>query len=209
MQAQSLKEQVYQGILNDILEGVYQPNSIINEKYLIERYEVSKTPIREALVHLCSEGILHNIPRVGYQIAMITPSEIVEMIEYRTIIEIGSLELCFDKITEEQLEELRALNAYAMTLVGSQNPKSHWRVNETFHKTLCSFSQNRFLQKSLEDAMNACTRIANQYFVKLWKDNEKDDGNHFKLVQALEEHDFGKAKEILVLDIALMREKIL
>lgn len=209
MQAGSLKNQVYQGILNDILDGVYKPNTIINEKYLIEQYKVSKTPIREALVQLCSEGILNNIPRFGYQISIISPSEIVEMLEYRKIIEVGALEMCFWKITDEQMEELRKLNHYAMTIEESENPKEHWNVNERFHKTLCSFSGNRYLQKSLDDAMKACTRIANQYFVKVWEDDETGDGNHYELVKALEDKDFQKAKELLIHDIGMMRNKIL
>ena len=209
MQMRSLKDQVYQGILNDILDGVYQPNTIINEKGLIEKYKVSKTPIREALVQLCGEGILNNIPRFGYQISMITPSEIVEMLEYRTIIEVAALEKCFYRITEAQLDELREINAYAQSIATTQNTREHWDINEKFHKVLCSFAENRYLQKSMEDAMKACTRIANQYFVKVWKENQEEDGNHYKLVKALEDKNFEKAKEILIMDIGLMREKML
>lgn len=209
MRSRSLKDQVYQGILNDILDGIYQPNTIINEKQLIEKYKVSKTPIREALVQLCSEGILNNIPRFGYQISMITPSEMVEMVEYRTVIEVAALEKSFDTITEAQLEELRELNAYAKSIATTQNAREHWDTNEKFHKKLCSFAQNRFLQKSMEDAMKTCTRIANQYFVRVWQENQEEDGNHYKLVKALEEKNFELAKEILVGDIALIKEKIL
>lgn len=209
MRSRSLKDQVYQGILNDILDGIYQPNTIINEKQLIEKYQVSKTPIREALVQLCSEGILNNIPRFGYQISMITPSEMVEMVEYRTVIEVAALEKSFDTITEAQLEELRELNAYAKSIATTQNAREHWDTNEKFHKKLCSFAQNRFLQKSMEDAMKTCARIANQYFVRVWQENQEEDGNHYKLVKALEEKNFELAKEILVGDIALIKEKIL
>ena len=50
---QSIKTQVYESVLKDILDGVYQPNAVINEKTLMEKFGVSKTPIREALVQLC------------------------------------------------------------------------------------------------------------------------------------------------------------
>ena len=65
---QSIKELVYEGILNDIIQGVYPANSILNERTLVEKYGGSKTSVREALVQLCSEGILKNIPRYGYQL---------------------------------------------------------------------------------------------------------------------------------------------
>ena len=63
---QSIKELVYEGILNDIIQGVYPANSILNERTLVEKYGVSKTPVREALVQLCGEGILKNIPRYAH-----------------------------------------------------------------------------------------------------------------------------------------------
>ncbi|MGN6711276.1 GntR family transcriptional regulator [Anaerocolumna jejuensis] len=209
MKSQSIKNQVYEGILKDILDGVYQANAIINEKALIDKYNVSKTPVREALVQLCSEGILKNIPRFGYQLSMITPSEIIEMIEFRKIIEVGALEMSFDRLTASHLEELKELNRQAENISKSQDIKVHWEANQMFHRKLCSFCGNRYLQKSLDDSLNFCTRIANQYFVKVWESNEAEDGDHFKIVNSIENKNLEYAKEILIYDIELMKNKIL
>ena len=110
MQGQSIKSQVYEGIMKDILDGVYKANDIINEKTLMEKYGVSKTPVREALVQLCSEGVLNNIPRFGYQLMAILPNQIMEIIEFRKIVELGALETCFPHLTSEQLSQLKRLN---------------------------------------------------------------------------------------------------
>ncbi|MGC6176281.1 GntR family transcriptional regulator [Lacrimispora sp. 38-1] len=209
MQGQSIKTQVYEGILKDILDGVYQANEIINEKNLIDKYQVSKTPVREALVQLCGEGVLNNIPRFGYQLSLITPGEIIETIEFRKIIEVGALERCFDKISEAQLNELRELNEQAAKIIECQDIKAHWDQNQKFHKALCGFCGNRYLQKSLNDSLRLCTLIANQYFLKVWENKEEGDYDHFKLVEAIEDGDFERAKEILVYDIELMKNKIL
>lgn len=209
MREHSLKNLVYEGILGDILKGVYQPNAIINEKNLVEQYQVSKTPVREALVQLCSEGILNNIPRLGYQISMITPGEIVEIIEFRKIIEVGAMESCCHRLTEEQIQELRDVNEYTKTVEDSKDTKIHWEINERFHKKLCSFANNRYLDKALNESMRTCTRIANQYFIKSWESDEKEGGNHYRLVQALEEGRPELAKEILVYDIEMMKNRML
>lgn len=209
MKNQSIKNQVYEGILKDILDGVYQANAIINEKALIDKYNVSKTPVREALVQLCGEGILKNIPRFGYQLSMITPSEIIEMIEFRKIIEVGALEMSFDRLTASHLEELKELNRQAEKISKSQDIKVHWEANQMFHRKLCSFCGNRYLQKSLDDSLNFCTRIANQYFVKVWENNEAEDGDHFKIVNSIENKNLEYAKEILIYDIELMKNKML
>lgn len=209
MQGQSIKTQVYEGILKDILDGIYQANAIINEKTLIEKYGVSKTPVREALVQLCGEGILNNIPRFGYQLSVITPSEIIETIEFRKIIEVGALEICFDRLGEKQLRELRLLNEEAERTMDIPDIKIHWEQNQDFHRKLCSFCGNRYLQKSLDSSLNISTRIANQYFTKVWNEKEEEERDHFKLVKAIEEKNLASAKEILTYDIELMKNKVL
>lgn len=57
-----LKEYIHDQILKDVIEGTLQPNMILHEKKLMEQYGVSRSPVREALIQLCSEGTLAIIP---------------------------------------------------------------------------------------------------------------------------------------------------
>ena len=164
MQTQSIKDQVYQGILSDILDGVYDVTSVIREKDMIEKYHVSKTPVREALVQLCGENILRNIPRYGYQVVAITPQQIREVVEYRKVIELGALAASFPVLTEENLSELEKLNDEVQEIESIHDCKIHWKCNLEFHRKLCSFCGNSYLQKALEEALRLCTGISNQYY---------------------------------------------
>ena len=74
-QQESLKNMVYQAILNGIFTDEYKPNQIINEQELVQKFGCSKTPIREALVTLCNEGILRSFPRFGYQVVSVSREE--------------------------------------------------------------------------------------------------------------------------------------
>ena len=67
-----LKDRIYEKVLNEITEGYYQQNQIITERELIEKYGVSKSPVREALIELCNEKVLESRPRMGYQIRSIS-----------------------------------------------------------------------------------------------------------------------------------------
>ena len=67
-----LKDQIYEKVLNEITEGRYLQNEIITERELIEKYGVSKSPVREALIELCNENVLVSRPRMGYQIRPIS-----------------------------------------------------------------------------------------------------------------------------------------
>ena len=210
MQHQSIKSQVYEGILNDIMDGVYPSNAVLNEKTIVEKYQVSKTPVREALVQLCSEEILKNIPRFGYQVVPISPSEILEIIEYRKVIELAALELSFPRLTEVEFEELKKLNEESRKIVEVKEPRTHWRRNEEFHRYLAGYCSNKFLQQALDTSLNFCTRISNQYFTKLWNESKQADAiNHVVLVEAMEAGDLDKAKNILSGDIDSFKNEIL
>ena len=130
---QSIKELVYEGILNDIILGVYPANSILNERTLVEKYGGSKTSVREALVQLCSEGILKNIPRFGYQLPVITPSELSAIIEYRIILETGALKKTMKIITQEQIDRLNSHAKHAGALAQKHDITTHWSTNMEFH----------------------------------------------------------------------------
>ncbi|MDD7602685.1 MAG: GntR family transcriptional regulator, partial [Firmicutes bacterium] len=81
MKERSLKETIYHAILEDILSLEYRPGEILNEKTLIEKYNCSKSPVREALLALCADHVLRNIPRYGYEVIRLTTEDIQEMIQ--------------------------------------------------------------------------------------------------------------------------------
>ena len=91
MQKETLKERVYRGIYEAVTNGEYRPNDILTENQMIEKFGVSKSPVREALVELCKDGVLINIPRMGYQVRAVTLKEIMDILkglhkEGRTVI---------------------------------------------------------------------------------------------------------------------------
>ena len=58
----TLKEKVYNHVIEDIVQGEFKAGQVLTEQGLVNRYAVSKSPVREALMILTSEGILTNIP---------------------------------------------------------------------------------------------------------------------------------------------------
>ena len=81
MGRKNLKEIVYDSILESIYSSEFRPNEIITESGLIKKFGFSKSPVREALTALCHEGVLHNIPRCGYQVIAMTTEDVEQMME--------------------------------------------------------------------------------------------------------------------------------
>lgn len=87
----SLKDAIYNAILESIISQEYRPNQVLNEKTLVEKYGCSKSPVREALVSLCNDNVLRNIPRYGYEVVRLTVEDIQEMLQFRLVLEGGLL----------------------------------------------------------------------------------------------------------------------
>ena len=110
-QQESLKNMVYQAILNGIFTDEYKPNQIINEQELVQKFGCSKTPIREALVTLCNEGILRSFPRFGYQVVSVSREEAQNILDFRLVLEGGYLRQSIGNRREMQAEHRQRLGS--------------------------------------------------------------------------------------------------
>ena len=78
MEYLSLKDHVYNYIVEQINSGKLLPGKKVNENHICEMLKVSRTPVREALIQLSSEGLLDNVPRKGFVIKSLTKQEAEE-----------------------------------------------------------------------------------------------------------------------------------
>ncbi|AEV28012.1 transcriptional regulator [Sphaerochaeta pleomorpha str. Grapes] len=203
---QSLKERIHNQEYHEILTGKYPANQILTERSLMEKYGVSKAPIREALVQLCSEEMLQSIPRCGYQITQITPRQLEEGLEVRCILELGALEHCFYKLDERHIQRLEENVIHSQSITYDHEVDKHWKMNMGFHLLLCSFANNTLLDKALEQNLNYCSRGAYRYFNTTWdKQKLSDASQHARLIETIKSKSLENAKEILVEDILSMR----
>lgn len=204
-----LKDQVYDALLSDIIEGIYLPNAILTERALIDKYGVSKSPIREALIELCKENVLKSLPRLGYQVVPISLKEISDILELRLILEEAALERAMNIITPKQIQSLKDNVKETSKIHNEKVIVKHWKGNISFHLLLCSFCGNQALYNAIERTLRVCSRGATQYFSKSW--NRKEETNaqyHRKLIAAIEKKDADKAKGILSADILEMKREI-
>lgn len=96
--ANTLKDTIYQKIMNGILSLEYKPNDILTERELIEKYGCSKSPVRDALVTLCNEHVLISHPRYGYEVVRLTQEDVKYILEYRLLLESALLGSSYARI---------------------------------------------------------------------------------------------------------------
>lgn len=199
----SLKDIVYASVLDSIITDEYKPGRILNEKELVAKFGFSKSPVREALVSLCNEEILKNIPRCGYEVIKLTRQDIEEILQFRLVLESGSLAFSIDKITSEQIDTLLALNALCCDSSAGTDMWSHWEHNKDFHLQLISYANNSYAYHALARSMDILKRAYAQFYWNRWNNFvvASDMKSHLPLINALREHHLAAAKSCIAADL--------
>ena len=195
----TLKRQVYELVLSDILEGKLVPERPFTEKELSEKYRISKSPIREALIELCSEGVLRSIPRYGYEVLRIIEKDVEDAKRARIIIECGALSDCFDTIDQDDVQHLRSIIEDS----GDDGLFIHWDRNSRFHLELMKCSGNDALFRMLEIQLRLMRRAYAQFqFSRTRKLRFKGEArSHHIIIDAIESKDKERAVQSLRDDI--------
>jgi DNA-binding GntR family transcriptional regulator len=198
---ESLKNQIYNAILNGIFSGEFKPGQILNERELVERFGCSKAPVREALIALCSDDILRSFPRYGYEIVRLTSEHVEEILNYRLILETGYLRSCYQNLTKLQLNELTRIADRCLSQ--DADMWEHWEANTDFHLTLLSFSRNRYACEQLEKSMSILKRAYAQFYWQTWNQSIPviDVQHHHPIIRSLEEKNIEQAVCLLEEDL--------
>ena len=98
---------VYEKIRDDVVKLRLRTDELLNEKDLAEQYNVSKTPVREALAMLVQDGYLKKIPRVGYLIREVTDEEYYKLIYLRYTLEKGVVQWIIERCGDDEIASLR------------------------------------------------------------------------------------------------------
>ena len=102
-----LRDVVFNTLRQAILRGELKPGERLMEIQLANKLGVSRTPIREAIRKLELEGLVLMIPRKGAEVAEITEKNMRDVLEVRKALEELAVQLACEKITDEEIEEMK------------------------------------------------------------------------------------------------------
>jgi len=138
---------VVQALEQDILAGVLQPGDRLDERQLGERFGLSRTPIREALLRLAAIGLAVSEPRRGTVVAEVTLAELIEMFEVMVELEALCARLAARRMTPAQITRLEARHAAAQPLAEAADHDGYYLANVRFHEALYAGARNAFLER--------------------------------------------------------------
>lgn len=186
---QRLTDAVYRTLKEHILSKAFTPGQRLHVKVLAARLGVSRTPVKDALNALASEGLVEIIPRKGTFVAGISPEDIAEAFEVRRALELLAAELLVARISDEGVRRLRERLA-ALDAVDDGNVAEHMRRNMAFHCLFVQLAGNRRLFQ-IYKALNVHIQIARVHArSENWAQRrEQEREEHQAILRALEARD--------------------
>ena len=196
----------YQKIKAAILNEMYEPNQILNERKLAEEFQISRTPVREALKILEGEGWVKIIPWKGAIVNQITQKEIDEIFQIRLIIEPAIIELLQNKIDYKKRIYLDRLYENQKK---AESKKEFILADRVFHMTFVEWTENLQLIEMVKDLNDRIYMVGHKAINSKDSKREKESlEEHYKIIQALKNNDIMLAKNFMIAHIIETKNNI-
>lgn len=167
-----LRDVVFNTLRQAILTGELKPGERLMEIHLAKKLGVSRTPIREAIRKLELEGLVTMIPRRGAEVAQITEKSMNDVLEVRRALDVLCVELACDRITEEELEQLKAACEAFEAAVKTKDAKKIAHADVALHDIIvCATGNQRLIQ-----LVNNLSEQMYRYRFEYIKDSSQHEG---------------------------------
>ncbi|MBS0545366.1 MAG: GntR family transcriptional regulator [Proteobacteria bacterium] len=146
---------LYQEVAERLRERIFshelQPGTWVDEQALAEQYGISRTPLREALKVLASEGLVTLKPRRGCYVTEISDRDLDEIFTVMAMLEGECARASAGRASESDLARLKAIHADLEQAAGRQDIDRFFEANQAFHQTVQQIADNRWLLHVIED----------------------------------------------------------
>lgn len=170
-----LRDVVFNTLRQAILTGDLKPGERLMEMHLASKLGVSRTPIREAIRKLELEGLVTMIPRRGAEVAQITEKSMNDVLEVRRAMDVLCVELACERISEEELNQLKAACEYFEQMTKTQDVKKIALADVALHDIILQATGNRRLIQLVNNLSEQMYRYRYEYL--------KDFSQHERLVE--------------------------
>ncbi len=170
-----LRDVVFNTLRQAILTGDLKPGERLMELHLANKLGVSRTPIREAIRKLELEGLVTMIPRRGAEVAQITEKSMNDVLEVRRALDALCVELACDRITPEELEQLRDACDRFESAVKTNDVKRIAQADVALHDIIVRATGNQRLIQLVNNLSEQMYRYRFEYI--------KDRSQHARLVE--------------------------
>jgi DNA-binding GntR family transcriptional regulator len=191
-----------------LIEGVIAPGAKLNERELSEALKISRTPLREAIKMLASEGLVELLPNRGAVALSLNEQDVVDTFEVMANLEAQSGELAAVRITDDELAEIRALHYEMLASFTRRDLPRYYALNARIHERINAAAKNPVLARTyaqLNARLQALRFRSNQAGQK-WQQAVQE---HEQMIAALEKRDGAAMRKVLTEHLNNKRDAVL
>lgn len=191
-----LADQVYDQLLEAIMNNEIGLDDRLVQEKLAAELQISRTPVREALLRLEQDGVLEVSPRGGFVLYRMSEGEVKELYQARAAIE-GQAARILASQNDPQKNTLLRQTIIREEDISSNTVRAYFDANRKIHRRFVELIDNRYLLDMFDNIWNR--GVSYQLFAAIEKvDLSKSLGDHEALVEAIETGDKSHALEVFV-----------
>lgn len=205
---QVLHQEVAVRLRQRIVEGQLSPGAKLNERELSEQLKVSRTPLREAIKMLAAEGLVELLHNRGAVVAQMSEQDVADTFEVIAGLEGQAGALAAQRITEPQLNEIRALHYEMLAAFTRRDLPTYYRLNALIHAHINAAAGNRVLAQtwSTVNARLQALRFRSNFDEAKWIRAMKE---HDRMVELLAAHDADGLRALMSTHLLHKRDAVL
>lgn len=190
----SLREQVYDFIREELTRGKLIPGAAVNLNVISQQLGISKTPLRDALLQLDTEGFVTISPRRGVFVNRLTLEDIRQCYEIIGALETTVILAVFDSVQPLHIERMKLLNRDLRTSIKKEDFQAYYQQNILFHDVFLEMSHNQSLKRIIAPMKQRLYDFPRRGYIKEWEQSNCRD--HDRLIEAFETGDRAAAVQV-------------
>ncbi|HTX12461.1 MAG TPA: GntR family transcriptional regulator [Solirubrobacteraceae bacterium] len=196
VERQSLREQIANALRAAVVSGEMRPGVLYSVPSLAAQFQVSATPVREAMLDLTKEGLVESVRNKGFRVTEVTDDQLDEITELRALIEVPTVARLAESIEPAQVAELRPLAEQICEAADAGDLIGYIDADRQFHLALLELGGNRRLVEVVSE-LRGQTRLYG--LSKLVREQRliKSAEEHLEILDALGANDRERCEEVM------------
>ncbi|MFT8320241.1 MAG: GntR family transcriptional regulator [Bacillus sp. (in: firmicutes)] len=190
---------MYHYLANEIQKGTLLPNHKINEVALSKKLEVSRTPVREALIQLASENLLEYLPRRGFIVKELDIKKKLDVFKVVGVLDALAAVTAMANITEEDIEKMEDYTKIIDLSILEKNYEDYQKYQKKFHHVYMNKCNNMALTGMLETLENSFVRqvYLSDDTEKLFAASVQMNKDHKEIIQCFKSKETDKLEQLI------------
>ncbi|MDI6601951.1 MAG: GntR family transcriptional regulator [Thermoanaerobacteraceae bacterium] len=189
----SISDKVFDLLKNAILSGELKPGERLIERKLSEKLGISRTPVREAIQKLKSQGLAVQLPRKGAVVSMVTPKEVIDVFNIREVLEGLAARLAAENANKRQINQLNRVLNEMEECMALNNEEELENLHIKFHEAIYKVAGNEKLYQmliNLQEYIRTYTHVGYSFHGR----REEATMEHRQIVREIESHNANRAE---------------